>query len=476
MPEIRRTVVVSGVPNVLKLRMVDKLTIHFQCRRRSHGGDVEVVEYPTNMDGVAFVTFDRAEDAERVVKKEEQIMKDEEFPQDYALTVFPFSEDVFLYVSNATVDLSAFGSDQAFLIKSLQSVHRSIRFQALPLQMKASVEGPFSAVSALRKDLFRRAKCLKPSPQAVVKPRESSPNRRPASENSPTSCRGAKAKQETANSSSLSKPPQRTGGAREAQSPISKGKSPKASPRQRASNENLAGGSLRRLAEEEIRAGIMSSSTHMRLPAEETSTKQQRDDSCSRQPSRSDRFPANQSGAGYWEDPGSKFPQNDLRKASTLSTKNAEASKDIWVDLHTFKYIEKFQKKELIKCLKGVDMTTQGIDGMMWILLSENQASGASSRTLKDALEKLETLILYWQSELRVNEIFYSKAKLLDKQKLIQICNEAASLWNDVLYLFEDSCIKVIGPSVTSHLFCRMVEDSIDKSITVNPIIGKSSR
>lgn len=57
-----RTVVVSGVPDVLPVsRMVDKLTIHFQSRRRSRGGDVEVVEYPTNMDGVAFVTFDVAE-------------------------------------------------------------------------------------------------------------------------------------------------------------------------------------------------------------------------------------------------------------------------------------------------------------------------------------------------------------------------------------------------------------------------------
>lgn len=57
-----RTVVVSGVPDVLPVsRMIDKLTIHFQSYRRSHGGDVEVVKYPTNMDGVAFVTFDKTE-------------------------------------------------------------------------------------------------------------------------------------------------------------------------------------------------------------------------------------------------------------------------------------------------------------------------------------------------------------------------------------------------------------------------------
>lgn len=64
-----RTVVVSGVPDQLlpASRMVDKLTIHFQSRRRSHGGDVEVVTYPTNMEGVAFVTFDRAEGKQKQV-------------------------------------------------------------------------------------------------------------------------------------------------------------------------------------------------------------------------------------------------------------------------------------------------------------------------------------------------------------------------------------------------------------------------
>lgn len=57
----KRTVVVSGVPVVLPAsRMVDKLTIHFQNRRRSRGGDVERVQYPTNIDGVAFVIFDLA--------------------------------------------------------------------------------------------------------------------------------------------------------------------------------------------------------------------------------------------------------------------------------------------------------------------------------------------------------------------------------------------------------------------------------
>ncbi len=60
--EESRTVAVSGVPDVLPAsRMIDKLTVHFQSCRRSGGGDVAVVRYPTNMDGVAFVCFDKAE-------------------------------------------------------------------------------------------------------------------------------------------------------------------------------------------------------------------------------------------------------------------------------------------------------------------------------------------------------------------------------------------------------------------------------
>lgn len=55
----RRTLVVSGVPDALSpSRMADKLVIHFQ-RSKNHGGDVQHVQYPTNLKGVAFVTFDR---------------------------------------------------------------------------------------------------------------------------------------------------------------------------------------------------------------------------------------------------------------------------------------------------------------------------------------------------------------------------------------------------------------------------------
>ncbi|KAI4797940.1 hypothetical protein KUCAC02_016991 [Chaenocephalus aceratus] len=154
--EEKRTVVVSGVPEVLPVsRMIDKLTIHFQSCRKSHGGDVEVVKLPTNMQGVALVTFDKAEDANRAVGKEQQIMADDEFPEEYLLTVFPFSPDVFFYVSSATVDLSVFGRDPSLLIQSLRSAHRSIRFQPSPER---------------RKSHRRRAFQRRPSPETGPQP------------------------------------------------------------------------------------------------------------------------------------------------------------------------------------------------------------------------------------------------------------------------------------------------------------------
>ncbi|XP_036807550.1 mucin-5AC [Oncorhynchus mykiss] len=156
--EENRTVVVSGVPDTLSSsRMADKLVIHFQSSR-SHGGDVENIKYPTSFKGVAFVTFENTRDAEMVIRKK-QIMCDKEFPQDYPITVFKFTQDVLFYV-NAKVDLSIFGDEeqQETVIQSLQSAHRSVRICLLPSQEgKASVEGPFSAIRDLREDLLQQA-------------------------------------------------------------------------------------------------------------------------------------------------------------------------------------------------------------------------------------------------------------------------------------------------------------------------------
>ncbi|XP_034007252.1 uncharacterized protein LOC117499078 [Trematomus bernacchii] len=211
--EEKRTVVVSGVPEVLPVsRMIDKLTIHFQSCRKSHGGDVEVVKLPTNMQGVALVTFDKAEDANRAVGKEQQIMADDEFPEEYLLTVFPFSTDVFFYVSSATVDLSVFGRDQSSLIQSLRSAHRSIRFLPSPKRRKPTIEGPFTAVRALRQDLILRAERLNSTAQtSAVKLKETAPNPRVTSPHSSVSRHGAKAKLGPGSANCLSPPLHTTG-------------------------------------------------------------------------------------------------------------------------------------------------------------------------------------------------------------------------------------------------------------------------
>ncbi|XP_049327329.1 uncharacterized protein LOC103026854 isoform X3 [Astyanax mexicanus] len=147
-----RAVVVSGVPDELcSSRMNDKLTIHFQCRR-SHGGDVEMVQYPTHLEGVAFVTFDNWRDADRVVKSN-QVLKDKEFKEEHPLTVYTYTPEVAFY-AYADLDLSLY-PDPSTLIATLRSNHKSVRIQ--PSQNKpgfVSAEGPFAALQRLRKQLL----------------------------------------------------------------------------------------------------------------------------------------------------------------------------------------------------------------------------------------------------------------------------------------------------------------------------------
>ncbi|XP_008294084.1 uncharacterized protein LOC103367746 [Stegastes partitus] len=497
--ENRSTVVVSGVPAALPLhRMADKLTVHFQTRRRSHGGDVKAVEYPTDMDGVAFVTFDRAEDAASVVRKEQQIMTDSEFPQEYVLTVFPFSRDVFVYVASATVDLSVFGRDQASLIKSLQSTHRSLRFQPL-VQSQASIEGPFSAVQALREDLIRRASRLK-STNSAVKLTETPLNPRLISHHRPVgsvSRSGSKAKREAASSSSLSTSLQSTGEASEVQSLHSKAQTPNASSRRKLSDGSLAGGSFldadgeeprgrsgpkmsteyrtegtkaraRQVIGAEINAGIISPLSGLDLPpAEQISAKQPQQHPRPDRISQTSARGQNHSGCSS-SVVKPKFSQNTLKDASVPSKGKADLSKaspedaeDIWVDSYALRYIEKFHKEELDGCLEGVDVSVECVEGsgLARISLTQNQTASSSWK------QRLQTLVNDLLSRLRVYEIPYDSTQLPDKQKLTKICNEVNLVFEDVLYMLEDSCIKVVGPSTSSFCFHSLVKTRIRKAL-----------
>ncbi|XP_045910730.1 uncharacterized protein LOC123974223 isoform X1 [Micropterus dolomieu] len=521
-----RTVVVSGVPNALAAsRMIDKLTIHFQSCRRSHGGDVEEVRYPTNSDGVAFVAFDKAEvllaDAERVVRKQQHIMTDDEFPDNYLLTVFPFTRDVFLYVPRATVNLSIFGRDQAALIQSLQSAHRSLRFRPLLEQRKATIEGPFTAVKALREDLICRASQLQSVQTSPFKLRETPLNPTVISHHEvvgSVSCSGSNTKLEPASSNSLSTALQTTGEGTEVQSLLSNAKPQNASLRQKVSNESLTAGSFcdtqsdeireksprpklempteyrpktkPRQFREEISAGIASSLSGMDLlPAEGVSAKNPGDDDVTQKSSRPDRISATMT---IRESKlGSRYSSTDRLKESHQNSSAITAEllqtglKDvltssegdvsaicpedpedtcIWVDSNIFKYIEKFHKKALDRCLRGLHASTVDMEGtdLMQILLTEKQTSKTASR-IQGALENLKSLVEFQQSILRVHQIDYDEEEQPDRKKLIEICDYVNSLYDDVLYMLEESHIKIIGPSFSSHRFYKGVEDRIRK-------------
>ncbi|XP_036401533.1 RNA-binding protein 43-like [Megalops cyprinoides] len=315
--EESRTVVVSGVPEILtSSRMADKLVIHFQ-RSRSNGGDVVRIQYPTNYKGVAFITFEDIEDAERVLKKE-QIMQDKEFPKEYALTVFKFSDDVFFFV-RAEVDLSLF-SNYDKLIQDLQAVHRSVRISLLPSKGRVTVEGPFRAVRELREDLLRQA---------------------------------------------------RTGRDR--------------------------------------RVG-----------------------------SRTDDQSA------------------DVLKGSLEDTSGDDQESSIWVDTNTLRYIQKFYSDDYDRCLSKyfVDAGLEEVGDLTLITL---KGKGRSS-SVRSAKSELEHLVMTRQSALRFQRIDYRSPDEHQKKKLLHLCRDLNALYNDILLIPLDSCIEVIGPSASSHLFCKGVE------------------
>uniref|UniRef100_UPI0037E75240 uncharacterized protein n=1 Tax=Semicossyphus pulcher TaxID=241346 RepID=UPI0037E75240 len=513
--EKSRTVVVSGVPNVLPMsRMIDKLTIHFQRRRRSDGGDVEVVRYPTNMDGVAFVAFDKAEDAERVVRKEEQIMTDEEFPADYVLTVFPFTTDVCLYVPRASVDLSVFGSDQAPLIHSLRSAHRSLRFRPLLQQRKATIEGPFTAVRALREDLIRRASRFKPTDSAqtaAVKIRESPLNPRVISHREfagSVSRSGSKAKLEPANS--LSPRKQTTGEASGVL--LSNAETQNASLRQKGlavcnsdrdklderssqnkiqmqteSTTERAKAKPRRVFEEEINAGIRSSLSGRDLrPTEEVSAKEKpRDDDILQRITRADRISASKERKeNHLSSHSTDYLRESHHRSSSVtaqhsqtkckhvsnSSRSAEDTDErpketcVWVDSHAFRYIKKFDRETLDACVRGLDAAIECNEGsdLIRVILTERQTSKATSR-IQQALEDLQTLVESWATTLRVHEIHFDGEEQPEKEEVIQICDDVNFLFDDVIYMWEGSCVKVVGPSASSHLFCKRAKSRISE-------------
>ncbi|XP_059184295.1 uncharacterized protein LOC131963159 [Centropristis striata] len=421
--EASRSLVVSGVPDVLPVsRMVDKLTIHFQSYRRSRGGDVEEVRYPTNMDGVAFVIFDQAADADRAAAKKRHVMTDDEFPADYRLTVFPFTRDVFFYVPSATVDLSLFGEDQTSLIRSLRSAHRSLRFEPEPELMKATIEGPFAAVRALRQDLICRASRLKLTTQtAAAKPKET-PN---PSVISPVG--SSKAKPGPGSSNCLSPPLQTTGEA----------------PQSHARTQNVT--TRRKVFKKQEQTDYQ---TEASSKPEEISAKHPGGDA-SEERSRLDRISAAQIRETDYvtgSDHSSSAPNLQPRPRDVTELQDQD-DMSFWVDSYTLRYMEKFDRRRLDRCLRGPYVKREGAE-LTRITLTDRKTSAGVRKSLED-------LVQDWQQLLRVHQIDFVQK---EKQKLIKICDDVNLLFTNVLYILEDSCVKIVGYSTSSHLFCEWVQ------------------
>lgn len=437
---------------------------------------------------------------------------------------------VFLYVPSAMVDLSVFGIDQASLIRSLRSAHRSLRFQASLRQRKATIEGPFAAVKALREDLIRRASLLESAisaQTAAVKLRETPLNPRVISHHEfvgSVSCSGSKAKLEPASSNSLSTPLQTTGEGTKVQSLLSNAKTQNASSRQKVSHgssavgsfcdtdsdekeEQRAGSSLKMPPEyrtegakayltqvfgEDINAGIRSPLSGMNLlPAEEISAEHPGEENISRKHTRPDRISAakirgeNHLGSRYSSTDylkgshesssavSAKFLQPGLKDASASSESDTRAIRPedpedacIWVDSHTFRYVEKFQKEEFDRCLRDLDASVECVEGadLVRIVLPEKRTSEAASR-IQWALKDLKALVESWTSTLRVHHIYYDEEGQSGKQRLIKICDSVNFLFYDVLYMLEGSSMNIIGPSVSSHLFYEKVKDRLKDTL-----------
>ncbi|KAK2856899.1 hypothetical protein Q5P01_005634 [Channa striata] len=241
---------------------------------------------------------------------------------------------------------------------------------------------------------------------------------------------------------------------------------------------------------EEIDAGIRSSLSNLDLlPTEKISAKQTAEEDVSQKHSGPDRISAAKtkgkndtdsrySSSHYLKESHqssssvtAKLPQSTLKDIpvlrNELSAACPEHSEDtcIWVDSYIFRYIEKFDKKLYDRCVRGLDSSVDVFEGtnLVRICLREKQPTKSGSE-VQQALENLRTLVEIWQSKLIVREILLKKEEQPPKEKLIQVCRDVNVIFNNVLYMFEESSIKVVGAMTNCYLFCQMVEDLLKRN------------
>lgn len=412
---------------------------------------------------------------------------------------------LFFYVTGATLDLSVFGSDRLSMIQGLGSTHRSVRFQPLPLGSKATIEGPFSAVQALRDDLISRAKAQ----TTALELRETPLNPRAISHqefSGSLSCSNSETNRDAAGANGVSRPLQSTVEARGVQSLLANAESPNSPERQRMQRDSLdpsSGNSSRArptqssvfsldgmrsslsgteyrserggadtrqvLGEEEMDAGIRSSSSRPdRLPGKEMPPKQTRPGRASANQSSTETRLASQLTGGDYEKKSEidkkllhASSYSDIEDTEKLSKVHPQELEDecIWVDSNIFRYIERFDRGEFKGCFRNQEVSIwHDEDTDLTQITPIGRQMGS-----QQALETLRVLVGYRQSTLRVHWMDFDLAEQCEEQRLIQICDGENAWYRDVLYMVEGSGVKVVGPSLSSHLFCERVKERITK-------------
>uniref|UniRef100_A0A4W3HZH1 NID domain-containing protein n=1 Tax=Callorhinchus milii TaxID=7868 RepID=A0A4W3HZH1_CALMI len=164
------TIVVSGIPeDVLPIAvMADKLTIHF-LRPRNGGGEVENVVYPCEVKGNAYVTFEEEKGTAYRQAAHLPLCPGLRSPSQPLLTPVARAHskalDFFQVFTRVSVDLDLSSleprMDVGKLLRDLQSNNKSLHFSARG-ERKLHVDGTFTAIKELRKDLLSRIAELPP--------------------------------------------------------------------------------------------------------------------------------------------------------------------------------------------------------------------------------------------------------------------------------------------------------------------------
>ncbi|XP_035623614.2 uncharacterized protein LOC118380745 isoform X1 [Oncorhynchus keta] len=510
--EENRTVVVSGVPDTLSSsRMADKLVIHFQSSR-SHGGDVENIKYPTSFKGVAFVTFENTRDAEMVIRK--QIMCDKEFPQDYPITVFRFTQDVLFYV-NAEVDLSVCGDEeqQENVIQSLQSAHRSVRICLLPSQEgKASVEGPFSAIRDLREDLLQRATASSsshpgeehraPSSSAysltsvaagngVSQVSSSYPgeeHRAPSSSGySLTSVAAGNGVSQVSSSHAWEKhrAPSPSSHDHSLSSVVAESRSSRVRSGDGAEvdfrvscytwekKNGAAPSSADHSLSSSVAGGSGASTINQSLEKHRRAAPSSSDQSLSSMASGSGESKVISSSHTLEKYIAPSSSDQSLSSPVAAGTSKVGSGGDVdmeeestWVDTNIFLYIQRFSKDPFDQCFRNHGVSAVFVDNDAADLTLISLRGRRDSKGLSEVqltISELTDLVAVWQSTLRIHTIDYRRQDLRERKRLLQLCAEANNHYEDVLYVQKELSVRVIGPSLSCHLFTDWVKDRRDQ-------------